>query len=641
MRLRDYDSEDLLPTTVELVHPFCPELPRHAVEQAILSVVKNGATLRLLQVALEKLPGLLVGGQSNVPVTAGALCHALVAAGAARVVLPTCESCGRAEFLPHKTANGGRHCSRCERNHRSVECSQCGRIRPIQRRIDGAKICRDCWRQDPRSMELCSQCGELATVVVRRPDVVCLGCYQAPIKRCGICDEDGRVAMHVEGTRVCARCYYTMRRARLCPECGDRRLLTHQMHGELVCASCAGAPALFACPGCGSVEESREHRLCVACRRPITIKILLSDEDGNIRDELQPLAEHLLTHHRRADSLIRWVSKSATASLLRSIARGDLPLTADAIIANSSGQSAAFLLSLLGMAGVFDGVDVARLRFEHWYRQWIPTLPRADRLIIRQYAEWGRLAQTASPLPVTFSVQRIKLLHCAAVLSFIREAGHTLATFPQRQLDQYALARVSRRDALAPFMRWLRRNQLSHLHVEGRKTELQGIGYESDTRWRMAQYFLHTADIDPRDRVAGLLVLFYGMQVTRVARIRTAQFQDDANGMTLTVGAEPIQLPSAVGQAIRVLIEADRPRATPWLFPGRNPGQHLTPGVLTRRLNGHGLDVLSSRVTALMELAAEIPPRILADLLGIDVSTASAWWRLAGGDWIEYPALRR
>jgi hypothetical protein len=46
------------------------------------------------------------------------------------------------------------------------------------------------------------------------------------------------------------------------------------------------------------------------------------------------------------------------------------------------------------------------------------------------------------------------------------------------------------------------------------------------------------------------------------------------------------------------------------------------------------------RHAALIQLGAEIPPAILADVLGIHVTTAVAWTRLAGGDWTGYAASR-
>ena len=76
------------------------------------------------------------------------------------------------------------------------------------------------------------------------------------------------------------------------------------------------------------------------------------------------------------------------------------------------------------------------------------------------------------------------------------------------------------------------------------------------------------------------------------------------------------------------------------MFPGRNPGRHLTPGPLSRRLRAEGLLAGSARTTALIELTRQLHPRIVSDLLGITTASAASWSRLAGGEWSDYPALR-
>jgi hypothetical protein len=41
-----------------------------------------------------------------------------------------------------------------------------------------------------------------------------------------------------------------------------------------------------------------------------------------------------------------------------------------------------------------------------------------------------------------------------------------------------------------------------------------------------------------------------------------------------------------------------------------------------------------------VQLAAEVPPAVLADLLGLHIGTAVRWATEAGGDWINYAAIR-
>ena len=608
-------------------------------------------TQRRLELALIKLPGVLEGHHPNVPVTVQDLAHALVAEGARQVVLPTCESCGRAVRMPHKTPHGGRHCSRCERNARSVACATCGRVRPVQRTIDGQRYCRECWRADARSFGDCSRCGQRATIVVRRPELVCQACYTAPLKPCGLCGELGRVASHLDGRRVCARCYYAMRTPQPCPECGRKVFLTGFMNGQKVCADCAGTPITMACPGCGSIAEIRKHRLCAECRRPITIQRLLGDETGSILPELQPLADYLMTHHGKANSLERWQHKSKCAAALRELADGTLPIAADAIITRAqSGQAVTFLLSLLVRSGVLPELDVEEARFDHWLEGWLGGIEHAeDRLVLRRYCTWELLRSTRAFRAVScgtsspsagFQRQRAALRHCAALLGEIRSEHETLMTFPQRRLDAYVTDSPSQRDALAPFTRWLRRHRLSSLRVEFRTSRLEGRHYESDHRWQMARRFLSAPDMAPKTRVAGLLVLLYGIQLTRIVTISRDQVDASSRPVKLTVGAEPIELPDVLGDAIVHLVHASLRHPEGWLFPGRNPGLPLTPGPLSRRLRAEGLRSGSARTTALIELTRQMHPRIASDLLGITPASAAAWSRLASGDWSDYPALR-
>ncbi|WP_246539778.1 hypothetical protein [Microbacterium flavum] len=439
-------QEPRVAEVVGLVRPIAPEISAERLAEIVAAVAPVPLTQRLLELALIKQPGVLEGHHRNVPVTVQDLAHALVDAGAARVVLPTCASCGRAVRMPHKTPNGGRHCSRCERNARSVACASCGRVRPAQRTIDGQRYCRECWRADPRSFGHCSRCGQHATIVVRRPEVVCLACYTAPIKTCGLCGEQGRVAMHLNGRRVCARCYYAMRTPQPCPECGRKVFLTGFMNDRKVCADCSGTPVAMACPGCGSIEEVRKHHLCVECRRPIAIQQLLADGAGKIRDELQPLAQYLITHHGSAVSLERWLHKSKCAAVLRELADGFLPLTAEAIITRArTGQSVAFLLSLLVRSGVLPELDVEVARFGHWLNEWLDGIDHPeDRLILRRYCTWELLRSTrsfraasraASSPAAGFQRQRSALKHCAALLHEVRAQRETVVTFPQRRLD--------------------------------------------------------------------------------------------------------------------------------------------------------------------------------------------------------------
>jgi hypothetical protein len=78
----------------------------------------------------------------------------------------------------------------------------------------------------------------------------------------------------------------------------------------------------------------------------------------------------------------------------------------------------------------------------------------------------------------------------------------------------------------------------------------------------------------------------------------------------------------------------------PWLFPGLHPGQPVLPATISHRLARIGVNTVTGRASALLQLAGGLPPTVVADLLGLRPKTAIAWGKLASRPWAAYPALR-
>ena len=88
----------------------------------------------------------------------------------------------------------------------------------------------------------------------------------------------------------------------------------------------------------------------------------------------------------------------------------------------------------------------------------------------------------------------------------------------------------------------------------------------------------------------------------------------------------------------RTHIGVGSPATSPWLFPGHHPGRPLTAAHLSVRLRKLGINARAARRAALIDLAAQLPAAVLAELLGITNGTAVHWVRDAGGDWSRYAA---
>jgi len=80
------------------------------------------------------------------------------------------------------------------------------------------------------------------------------------------------------------------------------------------------------------------------------------------------------------------------------------------------------------------------------------------------------------------------------------------------------------------------------------------------------------------------------------------------------------------------------PAVTPGLFLGGLPGKPITASRLGSRLRALGIYAQTGRRAALLDLAAQLPAAVLADLLGLAPGTAVRWMRHAGGDWSGYAA---
>lgn len=380
----------------------------------------------------------------------------------------------------------------------------------------------------------------------------------------------------------------------------------------------------------------------------MTIRSLLSDDGGEVPKALRPLEIYLLSHPTQSDSIERWVLKSDAARALRDLVSGRLPLDARAIIDDlSTPQSAGFLLSLLAAAEILPELDVHKAQFDRWLERWLADIDSAqDRLILQRYHRWGTNPMLRKPVARPTSThlrlrrQRSRLRECAALLAFIRGRGHTIATFPQRELDRYLTGSSSQIDALAHFTRWLRENRLTHLTVHPRRGFASSAGMDTAKRWQVAQMFLTDETVPLIDRVAGLLTLLYGMQATRITALERSDLMMHGDVMMLTIGTDPIEVPDALGRAIADLLQQSAPRSDRWLFPGRNPGAAMTAPAVSRRLRRYGLRVGDARATSLLELARHMHPRVISDMLGLSITAASRWWRLASSGWAVYPTLR-
>ncbi|MER7506568.1 hypothetical protein AB0L05_40765 [Nonomuraea pusilla] len=165
----------------------------------------------------------------------------------------------------------------------------------------------------------------------------------------------------------------------------------------------------------------------------------------------------------------------------------------------------------------------------------------------------------------------------------------------------------------------------------------------ADHRWAQARRLLTEVTLPTGDRVAGLLVLLFAQQVSRIALLTRSHIHHRDDGRTeLSLGAANVVLPGPLADLINQL---PTPRSDgtarhlhdgTWLFPGRRPGQPLHPTSLSRRLTQLGIVARPDRNSALLDYARQLPPPIIGKLLGLAPGTVDRWATISGGRWARY-----
>ena len=76
------------------------------------------------------------------------------------------------------------------------------------------------------------------------------------------------------------------------------------------------------------------------------------------------------------------------------------------------------------------------------------------------------------------------------------------------------------------------------------------------------------------------------------------------------------------------------------MFPGLTPGRPASQSSFQVKLRDLGIAARPARNAALIALADDLPVPVLADVLGLSLTTAQRWAALAQRDWAAYIAER-
>ena len=647
------DPDVVLAEIVHACKKEAPELPDSVIASAALLAGGQQARTRFARELASK-PDLLTSGRSDASPTAYRLIKNLRARGFENIQLPRCSTCGRTKNLPHKDGNGGKRCGTCNRRAATPDWTSCGEVRKSgYRTINGEPYCVRCWKQDSRSHENCAVCGNLG-VIVGRPahGPVCKRCYSSPPVTCAHCRDDRPAAVRNDGKPLCMKCHQSLRKIpRICSNCGEFRITPYLREEGPTCPSCADQYDRGKCAGCGNDRRPLQGNYCAICVAPRLLRILTSDGNGNPHPRLRVLEHYLLRNPENADAVISWIRRSPMARVVHDMATGHIPISLRAIAEHPATGATGYLAALLMESGVVPTENFDRLRLEIWEEEHFAALPNpANRSLLKQYATWIVNPRFTDVAHLSTKDESLRLRQSKAHLSAVCELLGTLGdldldlrTVPQRTFDDYVATHGRAGKQLTPFIRWARTQGLTRLHSEYLKSDLGTSGASDDERWAWAKDLLTTEDIGLDMRVGGLLAIIYGTALTRIVSLQRDAVTLEGDITYLSLGTEPIKLPAALGALLRRLLDtksgADLENNI-WIFKGRRAGRHLTTATIRGPLARRGVNLRAARNVALMSLARDLPPSVLAELLGISIYAAERWSAHSGHDWTDYPRVR-
>jgi hypothetical protein len=653
-RCPDVDDRDPVHVLTAVIGTMEPSLPAEVVTAAIRRVFCKPGYLQRLAWAIEDRPELLTGEGAQAPMQGVLrLIDELRESGAQRITRPACPRCQRIVRL-HRRINDQWHCRNCLAKSRAQPCSRCGVLREAASRdAHGRPLCPNCFITDPANQETCITCRRRRPVSTRTPNgPLCPTCRPDATMTCSICGRTSRaVISSATGKPWCHAC--RRRRAR-CTSCGNIRLVRGGTLSKPLCATCTRPDTTFwhTCPGCGELTAHRRRDSCRRCTLQQRMGELLRDETGAIHPKLQALHDHL-AHHERPETVLAWLNNDTASVIVRELAAGLRPFTHAALDELPDSKPLQHLRSVLVAAGALPSRDEHLTRLEHWITTTIAERTAADeRQLLHHYAVWHvlrrlrhRVRDTATTYGQLTAAKR-NITAAIALLDMVDARGRDLAAARQGDLEAWLTGtRSSTPSEAGHFIRWANKQQLTTLEFPAVRWHGPTGQIDTEARWEQARRLLHDDDLQPEDRVAGLLVVLYAQTAATISRL-TLDHVDTSNANTrLRLGREPVVLPEPIGTLIQRLVATRRGHATlgdqgtsPWLLPGGQPGQPITAAHLAKRLRRIDIHAGPARATALFQLATDLPAAVLARMLGIHISVAAAWQRTAAGDWANYAA---
>lgn len=496
-----------------------------------------------------------------------------------------------------------------------------------------ALICHECGQHAGPNPHISLNCVTVSPGVVR-----CDPCA----RRCPTCGRSSRLP----GENTCGRCRNDRTRLRIRGTCASCGIPDQRLGDAGTCRRCRSlVPKL--CDGCH--EPAHRTRcdgkwVCQRCALQRDVDKLLPDVGG----PLAALREAILA--AKPNTTRMWLARPRVAERLSALRDGQIALTHMALDRLPAGRDVEHLRNLLVASGALP--DDPLRPINAWVRQFPDTLAGlgpVDSRIVRSWVNWQvlprlrRRAEAGQYMKYSLGNARQDLREVVNFLAGLAASGRTLASCRQEDVDGWFREGKAQQHRAYAFLLWARRRRHMPrtLDLPPKYRGMPTTPIDSESRWAVAHRLVDDDSIHPADRVAAALVVLYAQPLARVTALTLDHVRKDEAAVWLRLGEDELELPEPFASLI---IQLPCPRSdgpsrqfpTRWLFPGAHPGRPLGPIPLANRLLALGIQPRPMRASALRQLTSELPPAIVASVLGLRPGTAVRWSAGSGGNWAKY-----
>jgi hypothetical protein len=411
---------------------------------------------------------------------------------------------------------------------------------------------------------------------------------------------------------------------------------------------------MHTCAVCGREDKLYERGRCERCSLARRTAELMTGPDGKVPAALVGVHDTIVASARPRKAL-NWLRQGAGAPILAELAAGTLALSHEALDAHPRPRAANHVRHMLVAHGVLVPRDEQLVTLERRNAETIAAIDRPeDRTTVAAFATWRvvrgvrRRAERNTTGRTAINHARNQILSTVRFLDWLASHHLTLATCTQGDLELWLATGPPSRHDIYHFVEWTSNRKLSaKLNVPLVRSR-PGDALDAEARWAIISRLLHDPAIEVADRVAGSFVLLYAQPLSRVAVMTVDQIATTDTGVSVRFGTQDLAVPDPLAGYLTTLIATGRSHhigigstaPSGWLFPGHLPGRPITALRLGQRLGLFGIDARAARRAAQTQLAAEVPAVVLADMLGIAITTAVDWVHTAGGDWANYAATQ-